>query len=358
MYIVIMAGGIGSRFWPRSRKSFPKHLLNIIGNKSMIQLTYDRIKSLTTPDKIIIITNVDQKQIIQKQLTKVPKENIIAEPCGRNTAPCIALAAAIIQSKGAGNEVMVILPADHLIIDVENFKNTILTGVEYAHGNDSMITIGIKPTFPETGYGYIQLDSIQYDKNNIKIFKVKTFAEKPNIETARRFLKSGDFLWNSGMFIWSADVIMNEIDENLPELFEGLKKIIKLYGTPIFFDNLKDLYSRTKSISIDYAILEVAKNVVTIQSDLKWSDLGSWESVYNILPKDEFGNVVSSKASALINAKNNYFYSKNKLIAAVDIEDLIVVEMGDAILICKKDKSQNVRSIVDYLKRNNMGEYI
>ena len=358
MYIVLMAGGIGSRFWPRSRRSVPKHFLNIVDKKSMIRLTYDRIKSLTSPDRIYVITNVDQKSLIEKQLPKIPKENIIAEPFGRNTAPCIGLAGAIIQSNGGDKDIMVVLPADHLISDNKNYKETIRAGVDFAKDNNTLITIGINPSYPEIGYGYIQLDSIEYEKDNIKIYKVKTFAEKPNLETAKRFLKSGDFLWNSGMFIWSVEVIMAEIEENLPELYEDLKKIRKAYKTSNFDKVVREVYSRTKSISIDYGILELAKNVVVIKSDFMWNDLGSWESVYNVLPKDKNKNVIHSRDSVIINSNNNYFYSKDKLVAAIDVDGLVIIDMNDAILVCRKDKSQKVRSIVEYLEKNDIIEYL
>lgn len=358
MFVVLMAGGTGTRFWPRSRKSHPKQLLNIIGSKSMLQLTFERVKNLTSPNKIIIITNTEQKPHIEQQLPEIPSNNIIAEPFGRNTAPCIGLAACIIKKIENPKEVMVVLPADHLIGDAKKFISTIKSGVEYIESSECLLTLGVKPSYPETGYGYIQTGDKISDLQAIDICKVKTFAEKPNKDTAERFLKSGDFLWNSGMFIWKVEDILKEIDDHIPELGEDLVDIENAYGKSNFSKVLKEVYSRTKPISIDYGVMENAKKVCVIKADFQWNDLGSWEAVYNISPKDNNGNVVDGKKSILINTKNNYFYSSKKLIAAVDVENLVLVEMDDAILICNKDKSQNVKSVVDYIERKDMEDYL
>jgi len=358
MYIVLMAGGVGTRFWPRSRKAYPKQLLNIVGSKSMLQLTYNRIKPLTTPEKILVITNIEQKPEIEKQLPDIPNDNIVAEPVGRNTAPCIGLAATIIQAKSEENEVMVVLPSDHLISDTKNFQKTIRVGARYAMYNDYLITLGIQPSYPETGYGYIQMGTKLFSDRGKQIFKVKTFAEKPNLDTAQRFVKSGDFVWNSGMFIWTVDYILSEINEYLPELGEDLKKIHKSINTSKFNRSVADVYSRTKSISIDYGVMEAAKNVCVIKSDFKWNDLGSWEAVYQISPKDKNGNVLNCKDQVLIDSKNNYFYSKKKILAAVGIDDLIIVDMDDAILVCNKEDSQRVKLIVEYLYRKEKDQYL
>ncbi len=359
MFAVLMAGGVGTRFWPMSRKACPKQLLNFNSDtKSMLQKTYDRIKPLTTDENILVVTSAELKKTIEKQLPHVPKENIIGEPEGKNTAPCIGLAATVIERKASENDIMVILPADHLVSNVANFRKTLRVGVAYAKESDSLVTLGIQPTYPETGYGYIQVDKKFTTRQEKDIYKVRTFAEKPNLETAERFIKSGDFFWNSGMFIWSVKAIMREINEHLPELGEDLKLVGRYVGKPKFRKALSDMYSRTKSVSIDYGIMEVAKNVFVIKSDFQWNDLGSWEAVYKISNKDKNGNVCYSKNELLLDAKNNYFYSPKKLFAAVDVEGLVVVDMDDAILICSKEKSQNVKEIVDYLKRKKMNSYL
>jgi mannose-1-phosphate guanylyltransferase len=358
MYAVLMAGGEGTRFWPKSRKSYPKQLLNFAGSGSMLQQAYERIKPLMSDDKILVVTNAKLKKEIQKQLPHIPAGNIIGEPEGRNTAPCIGVAAAIIQEKSSDEEIMVVLPADHLVRGLSDFKKTLQAGVEYAKANDALITLGIQPTYPETGYGYIQVDEKLYSKRGKDIFRVRAFAEKPNIETAMRFIKSGDFLWNSGMFIWSVRAIMKEIDDHLPELAEDLKLLQRNAGKPKFKNVLADVYARTKSISIDYGIMEVAKNVCVIKANFDWNDLGSWEAIYNISKKDKNGNVCHANKEILLDAKNNYFYSPKKIIAAVDVEGLVVVDMPDALLICSKEKSQQVKIIVDCLKRQKMNSYL
>lgn len=358
MYLVLMAGGVGTRFWPRSRRSNPKQLLNIIDSRSMLQLTFDRIKGLTSPDRILIITNHVQKPLIINQLPEIPADNIIAEPVGKNTAPCIGLAASVIKAKQKENEIMVVLPADHLVGNTDEFQKTINAGVEYIKENKCLLTIGITPTYPETGYGYIQSDKKIQEYSGKEIFKVKTFAEKPNLDTAKRFLKSGDFYWNSGMFVWSVNDILAEIDEHLPELSADLKKIERSYCSDKFTHVVSDVYSRTKSVSIDYGVMENSKHVCVIKADFNWNDLGSWNALYNISPKDNKGNVVTAKKSVVINSKNNYFYSTKKLIAAVDVENLVVVDMDDAILVCTKENSQNIKAVVDYLERKDMDEYL
>ncbi len=358
MYIVLMAGGVGTRFWPMSRRANPKQLLRIVGSKTMLRLTYERVKTLTDPDRILVITGKNLKKAIEKELPEIPEQNIIAEPVGRNTAPCIGLAAALISANGDSEEPMVVLPADHLISEKRNFQNTVRLAARYTTDTGCLITIGIHPNYPETGYGYIQLGKELHAKGDRKIYKVKTFAEKPNLETAERFLKSGDFVWNSGMFIWRTDSILSEIDEHLPELREDLHKLEKAAYKSSFNRTLSDVYSRTKSISIDYGVMESAGNVCVVKANFEWNDLGSWEAVYNISPKDKNRNVIHGHGSILINSKNNYLYSKDKVIAAVGIEDLIVVEMDDAILICRKEDSQNVKEVVENLSRTKMKKYL
>jgi mannose-1-phosphate guanylyltransferase len=358
MYAVLLAGGVGTRFWPMSRKAYPKQLLSFSGKKSMLQKTYDRINTLIPDENILVITSADLKKEIENQLPTLPSDNIIGEPEGKNTAPCIGLAATMIEKIASENEIMVILPADHLVSKVANFRKTIKDGVDFAKNNDCLITLGVEPTYPETGYGYIQLDEKNSSKHQKEVYKVRTFAEKPNLETAERFMKSGDFLWNSGMFIWSVKSIMKEIDEHLPELSADLKLIGKHVGKATFRKFLAEMYSRTKSLSIDYGIMEVTNNVYVIKSNFQWNDLGSWEAVYNISNKDKNGNVCHAKKEMLVNTSNNYFYSPKKLIAAVDVEGLVVVDMDDAILICSKEKSQEVKAIVDYLKRKKMKSYL
>lgn len=360
MYVVIMAGGAGTRFWPKSRQNNPKQLLRIVSEKTMLQDTYERIKKITLPEKVLVITGANLKKEIENQLPEIPQENIIAEPFGRNTAPCIALATTIINKRENDKPaVMAVLPADHLVKDVNAFQKTLLAAAKLAAKEDTLITIGIKPTYPEQGYGYIQRNSKVIEQDGQKIYSVKTFAEKPNIETARRFINSGDFYWNAGIFIWSTKAILNEFESQLTELYELLPNLQRKIDTTAMSSEILKVYSATKSISIDYAIMESAEKVCVIEAEFDWSDVGSWEAVYNLSDKNKNGNVIFSDHFIELNSKNNFFQLENKkLIAAIDVEDLILVETNDAILICNRNSSQRVKDIVDKMKLKDLGHFL
>lgn len=358
MHVVLMAGGIGTRFWPRSRQKNPKQLLNLVSDRSMIRHTYERVKNLTSDDKILVITNQDLFELIAQHLPEIPRQNIIAEPFGKNTAPCIGLAAAIIRKRSSAAEPMIVLPADHLIKETDKFQETIQTAVTHAQESDSLVTIGITPTYPETGYGYIQRGEPLAVIGNRTIYKVKTFAEKPNFETAKLFLKSGDFLWNSGMFIWKTSTILREFAEHQPEMSEGFEQIYKAVDTDTIEDTILDVYMRIKSISIDYAVMEVAKSVSIIEAEFTWSDLGSWEAAYAISDKDKHGNAITAENEVVIDAKNNLIYAPDKLVALIDVENLAIVDTDDALLICRKDSSQRVKEVVEQLKRKKLTKFL
>lgn len=360
MYIVLMAGGAGTRFWPRSKKDNPKQLLKIIGKKTMLQDTYDRIRSITDSEKILIITGENLKKEIAKQLPDLPSKNIITEPFGKNTAPCIALATAVINKREDGKPaVMAVLPADHLVTNIDAFQKTLQIASKMAEQSDTLITIGIKPLYPETGYGYIQRNSKLTEIEGQKFYLVKTFAEKPNLETAERFLSSGDFYWNAGIFVWSTGTILKEFESQMTELYDLIPNLQKKVDTDKMQDEILKVYSATKSISIDYAIMEGAKNVSVVEADFDWSDVGSWEAVYNLSAKNKDKNVSYTPCTIEIDAKNNFFHSDSKkLIAAIDVENLVVVETADSILICKKDSSQRVKEVVDKLRVKDMDEYL
>ncbi len=353
VYAVIMAGGIGSRFWPRSKEKTPKQLLKIFGEKTMIQNTVSRLNSLVKNENIFIITNKIQKPEIEEQLPNIPSENIIEEPFGRNTAACIGLASIIIEKKSKDG-VMIVLPADHIIKDLDDFHETIKTSLKFAYESKGLVTIGIKPTRPETGYGYIQIDERTVAEN---IFKVYTFAEKPNYATAVRFLESGDFFWNSGMFIWRADAILGEIKIYLPELHEGLEKIKIDIGTSNFENTLNNVYGMLRNISIDYGIMEKSQKVFLIKSEFSWSDVGSWEEVYQLSDKDGDGNAIIGKVFTEMTV-DSYVYSPDKFTAVIGIENLIVINTKDALLICRRDQTQEVKKVVDHLKINKLTQHL
>lgn len=360
MYVVIMAGGAGTRFWPRSRQNMPKQLLKIVGENTMLQETVNRVKDITQPDKILIITGENLKDEIMQQLPDIPGKNVISEPFGRNTAPCIALAATIINKRENGKKAtMAVLPADHLVKENIKFQKSLIVAAQVADSSNSLVTIGIKPTYPETGYGYIQRNAKETKIEGQKIYPVKTFAEKPNLDTAKRFISSGDFFWNAGIFIWTTENILAEIEKQMTELAELLPNLHKKIDTPNMEKEILKVYSATKSISIDYAIMEHAENVSVIESDFDWSDVGSWEAVYNLSEKNKNQNVIITENTIEINSKNNFLQSvNNKLIAAIDVDDLILVETKDAILICRKESSQRVKEVVDKLHLKDMDEYI
>ncbi len=353
LYAVIMAGGVGSRFWPRSRAASPKQLLNIFGEESMIQSTVNRLNGLVSESDIYIITNRIQRDKIIEQLPGVPPENIIAEPFGKNTAPCVALSAVII-NKVNPDGVILTLPADHLILDEENFRRTLSQAADFAYKNDSLVTIGIKPTRPETGYGYIQMNDEEVSDG---IHKVETFAEKPNYATAKRFVKSGDFFWNSGMFIWRSDAILSEIENYMPDLYSRILDVREAYGTENFETVLTNIYGQLKSISIDYGVMEKSKKVYLIKGDFNWNDVGSWEAVYQLSEQDENGNVIVGDVYTE-NTLGSYIKNDKKFTAVIGVENIVVIETDDALLIVNRNEAQNVKNVVDYLKMKNKTELV
>ena len=353
LYAVIMAGGVGSRFWPRSKKKLPKQLLRIFDDKTMIQSTVDRLTGLVDEKHIFVITNSVQRPEVIKQLKNVPEENIIEEPFGRNTAACIGLASILVKAKDP-NAVTVVLPADHIIKEKEKFLETIKNAAEFADQSKGLVTIGINPTRPETGYGYIQINDKEVSNN---IFKVYTFAEKPNYATALRFLESGDFLWNSGMFIWRVDTILHEIKNLMPDLYEGLTKIESALDKTNFNEELINVYGQLKKISIDYGIMEKSSKVYLTKGMFTWSDVGSWEEVYQLSEKNENGNAVVGKVYTDM-VVDSYIYSPDKMTAVIGLDNIIVINHEDTVLVCRRDKAQNVKEVVDFLKIQKMDEYL
>lgn len=357
LFSVIMAGGVGSRFWPRSRERSPKQLLELTGSGTMIQNTVARIQPLIPSVNTFVVTNALQHEEIVKQLPFVPKENILVEPVGRNTAPCVGLAATWI-SRVDPDGVMVVLPADHIILNVPEFLRVLEVAVTVATETNGLVTIGINPSHPETGFGYIQFSDEEgnpYRPRNV--YPVKTFAEKPNLETAERFLESGDFLWNSGMFVWKAGTILKEIETHLPELSEQLKALGSTMGTQEYGSALEQAYGLIRGISIDYGVMEKSTNVYVVKGDFGWSDVGSWDEAVRLAIPDGEGNVKKGTVVTR-NAQNNFIDAGSKIVAAIGVDDLIIVSTDDAVLICRKGQSQDVKEIVDYIRRKQMNEYL
>jgi mannose-1-phosphate guanylyltransferase len=353
LYAIIMAGGVGSRFWPRSKKKNPKQLLKIFGENTMIQDTVGRISGLCPKENILIVTNEKQRDGVAEQLPDIPSENIIVEPFGRNTAACIGLASIIIQERSP-DALTFVLPADHVIKESEDFIKTLKTAVQFAIEKPALVTIGIEPTRPETGYGYIQIDE---DSGKGDVFKVLTFAEKPNYDTAVNFIKSGDFFWNSGMFIWRTETILNEIRQHMPDLYEGLMQIKDQINSAEFINNLSNIYGQLRSVSIDYGIMEKSENVFLVKGKFSWSDVGSWEAVYQLSKKDQEGNVkVGSIYTDMV--LDSYIYSPDNFTAVIGVDNVIVINYKDTLLVCRRDKAQDVKNIIDYLKLNKLNDHL
>lgn len=354
---VIMAGGKGERFWPRSRKSLPKQFLNLTDDgKTMIQLTIERLKSLVSIDDTYIVTNKDYKHLILEQIKGIPEENILLEPIAKNTAPCIGLAAMHIKRKYE-DAVMLVLPSDHLIKYNEIYIDTLREAIAVAQEDSNLITIGITPSYPETGYGYINFGRDEDDIKRNNVYRVKRFVEKPNIETAKEYLASGKYLWNSGMFVWKASTIIHNFEKLLPEMHHGLNKIYETIGTEDEQRILEREFENFKGESIDYGIMERADNIYTIPGSFGWDDVGSWLSLERINRTNDDGNVIKGNVIT-INSKKSIIQAENKLIATIGIENLIVVDTEDALLITTKESTQEVKKVIENLKICNRSEYL
>ncbi len=351
---LIMAGGRGERFWPKSRKSLPKQFLSLTGDgKTMIQLTVERILPLVAMEDIYISTNKDYKALVLEQLPNIPKENILCEPYSRNTAPCIGLGAVHI-SKKYEDAIMIVLPSDHLIKYNSMFINTLKDASEIAKQNSNLVTIGITPDYPETGYGYIKFNPTICEGRS---FEVDRFVEKPSLEVAKEYLATDEYLWNSGMFVWKVSSILQKIKEFMPDTYQGLIKIRESIGTPDEDFILEKEFYNFKSISIDYGIMEKSKNIYTLPGTFGWDDVGSWLAVERFKKTNELGNVVDGNVIT-IESKNCIIEAGKKLIATVGIENLIIVDTEDATLICEKDSAGDIKKILDNLKICNRNEYI
>lgn len=347
LHAVIMAGGVGARFWPLSRRNRPKQLINLTGEGTMLEKTIERLDGLVDPEQIWIVTNAEQASLIRQIMPKFRSDRFIIEPVGRNTAPAIGLAAVHLH-KHDPDAVMIVLPADHRITNIEQFHFCLTSAVEAVHDSEVLATIGIEPTRPETGYGYIQMDTsgIRIRDN---VYPVKTFAEKPNLQTARLFLASGEFVWNSGMFVWRADTILKQIREHLPLWGVAFQEIDKSIGTAFEAEVTRRVFEAGKGISIDYGVMERAPKVAVIRGTFDWNDVGSWDEVWRLMPHDENGNAVRGNVT-LANTHNTCVLGNKKLIAAVGVSNLIIVETDDALMICPLDRSQEVKELVDALK--------
>ena len=354
-YCVIMCGGVGSRFWPFSKAARPKQFIDFFGTgRSLLQMAFDRLQGIVPTENIFLLTNESYGTLIREQLPELSNKQILMEPARRNTAPCIAWAAYHIQAINPGAKMMV-APSDHLIINVEKFRQSVIDAFEFIETRDALVTMGIKPSRPETGYGYIQVgESIEGNFS-----KVKTFTEKPDEDLARVFLKSGEFFWNSGMFFWSTDSIIKALDSCAPDVNTVFEQGKEYFGTPQELDYINANFEASPSISIDFAVMEKAPNVYVETVDFGWNDLGTWRSLYDHSPKNIEGNVTQNCKALMLNSHNNIVALKgDKVIVASGLEGYIVADVDDALLIVPLEEEQKIKTYVNEVKSKFGDKYL
>jgi mannose-1-phosphate guanylyltransferase len=355
-YVAIMAGGIGSRFWPMSRTAYPKQFLDILNSgKTLIQETYERYKKLVPEENIFIITSAEYVPIVKEQLPNVNEENILGEPSRKNTAPCVAyISFKLLKKDPSAN--LIVAPSDHLITETSEFIKTSKKALDFVNHINAFVTLGIKPAYPNTGYGYIQHDTTAAAPD---IYKVKTFTEKPNAELARTFIASGDFLWNAGIFIWKVKNIITAFEKYLPEMYEVFASEKDKFNTEEEKKAIEQIYPQCTNISIDFGIMEKADNVYIIPSSFGWSDLGTWNSAWDNMERDYLGNAVAGKNVMIMDATKCMVHVENgKLVVLQGLDDFIVVDTKDALLICRKDKEQEIKEFVAEVKRHKGDKYL
>ncbi|RCH55876.1 mannose-1-phosphate guanylyltransferase [Mucilaginibacter hurinus] len=356
-YAIIMAGGIGSRFWPISRTSYPKQFIDILGTgKTLIQNTYERFLKVCPAENIFVVTNENYAQLVKEQIPGMADNQILTEPVMRNTAPCVAYGCFKIESLNP-DAAIVVAPSDHLILDEAAFVATIQKSLETASANKCLITLGIKPSRPDTGYGYIQFTEQTIGED---FHKVKTFTEKPNTELAKTFIQSGDFLWNAGIFVWSAGAIVQAFGSYLPDMYEIFAEARSVYNTADEKKHVHNAYQQCTNISIDYGIMEKADNVYVLPSEFGWSDLGTWASIYELSEKDYVGNAVIPADKVIMYDSSNCMVNVpgEKLVILQGLHDYIVVESNNSLLICPRDQEQNIKQVVADVKQKFGVKYI
>src|SRR5574338_417473 len=355
-YVAIMAGGIGSRFWPMSRTDHPKQFLDILNTgKTLIQQTFDRYSKLVPAENIYVVTTKEYVSVVKKQLPAIPEENILGEPSRKNTAPCIAYIALKLLKKDP-KALMIAAPADHLVLEPEKFLQTSVTALNFVDHFNALVTIGITPVYPNTGYGYIQHDTVAAAPG---IYKVKTFTEKPNLEFAKTFLASGNFLWNAGIFVWKVKHIVDALEKYLPEVYEVFASEKDKLNTKHEQEAIEVIYPQCTSISIDFAVMEKAENVYVIPASFGWSDLGTWNSAWENMERDYLDNAVAGKNVMIIDATKCMVHAPdNKLVLLQGLDDYIVVDTKDVLLICKKEKEQEIKEFVAEVKRHKGDKYL
>ncbi|MGN1375764.1 MAG: mannose-1-phosphate guanylyltransferase [Prevotella sp.] len=346
-HLVIMAGGVGSRFWPMSTEDRPKQFIDVLGvGRSLMQLTFDRFEGICSPKNVWVVTNLRYKDIVKEQLPEIPEGNILCEPCRRNTAPCIAYVSWRIKTEDK-NANIVVTPSDHIVTDCDEFRRVVKQCLKFSSETDAMITLGMKPTRPETGYGYIQADLSFSSPRNKEIFRVDSFREKPDIETAKKYIKNKSYYWNAGIFIWNINTIINAFRIYQPALNDIFESLSNVYGTPAEQEEIDRVFPECDNISVDYAIMENAEEIFVCPADFGWSDLGTWGSLLVQTPKDLYGNGVIGNNISLYDSHNCIVHTIGKKKVVVQgLDGYIIAEEDDRLLICKLSEEQRIKSLI------------
>lgn len=358
-YAVIMAGGGGTRLWPISRRETPKQLLPLLGKDTLFQSTVARLEKLFPPERILVVTVAEQAREMQKQVPSIPMENYLIEPAPRGTASVVALAAAVLHKRDPQAS-MAIQTSDHYIRNRDLFHYLIRAAFDVAQEN-YLVTLGITPTYPSTGYGYIQQGAALDGDHKYPVYTVERFVEKPDQETAQKLLRSGDHSWNSGMFVWRADTILAEIERQMPELYEVVSKISAAWGTSQQDEVVEANWFNLKSQTIDYGVMERAERVAVLPAGgLGWNDVGSWDSLFDVLLPDMNGNVATSAQHLALDTHNTLVYSKTdeRLVVTIGLDDIVIVDAGDVLMVCQVDQSQKVKDVVEHLKKHHQEKYL
>ncbi len=343
-HLVIMAGGVGSRFWPMSTPEYPKQFIDVIGcGRTFIQLTFDRFKGVVNPENVWVVTSEKYASIVKEQLPEIPVENILLEPCRRNTAPCIAYVSWRIKSKDPKANI-VVSPSDHIVMNPEEFRRVISEALDFTSESDSIVTLGMSPTRPETGYGYIQADLSTPSPRNKSIYRVDSFREKPNLETAKEYVKKNEYFWNSGIFVWSVKTIVNALRIYQPSIADIFESIQPYYGTDKEQEVINEKFPQCDNISIDYAVMEKAEEIFVMPADFGWSDVGTWGSLLTLAEKDSDGNAVIGSNVKLFESKNNIIHtSEERKVVVQGLDGYIVAEKDNTLLICKLEEEQRIK---------------
>jgi mannose-1-phosphate guanylyltransferase len=355
-YALIMAGGVGSRLWPLSRQKSPKQVLPLLGEHSMFAMAVERLRPLLTPADVLVVVGEEQVDLLKAEGTGIPDRNCVIEPAGRGTAPAIALSALALRRRDP-EAIMAVLTADHFIGDEEGFREVLKAAREVA-AQDQLVTLGITPSSPSTGYGYIERGKFLTNANGFAAYQVLAFREKPDLVTAKHFVTSGRHSWNSGMFVWKVSRFLDELSRTMPDFYQQLMTIDAALGTSDYGRVLREVWQEVKAQTVDYGVMEKARDVAVIPAEFGWNDVGSWATLLDILDNDERGNVVRRAEHVGVDTSNTLVFGRGRLVATIGLHDMIVIDTGDAVLVCPKDRAQDVKQIVDSLKMNGKTQYL